>query len=208
MCFPTEARRTSTLTKKSEHGMSTDLLDYVVVIEDALKAEFCDQVVGEYLHSSEWELAQVGFTATVVSTQRNAQVIQLSHKESIQKNKVTRSAIDQTLFKSSLAAVRQYQKVFPHCRLTEGAGFQLLRYQTGGFYRTHTDSFQRAPRMLACSFALNDDFEGGRWSFLGGAKELSAPKGSAVLFPSNFMFPHEIQTITAGTRYSIITWMT
>ena len=188
--------------------MSLNLLDYVIVVEGVLETEFCDRVVGEYLHSSEWELAQVGFTAAVTPTSRNAQVIQLSHKESIQKNKVARSAIDQTLYKTSLAVVRQYQQIFPHCRLSEGAGFQLLRYQTGGFYRTHTDSFQRAPRMLACSFALNDDFEGGRWSFLAGAKELTAPKGSAVLFPSNFMFPHEIQTITAGTRYSIITWMT
>lgn len=193
-----------TLTKGD---ISVNLLDYVVVVEGALEAHFCDQIIGEYGDSSEWKDGQVGLASEVVPSQRNAQVIKLSDNDSIRKNKVARMTIDSSLYNASRAVVRQYQRIFPHCLLSEGSGFELLRYQTGGFYRTHTDSFQRAPRMLACSFALNDDFEGGNWSFLGGLKELSPAKGSAVLFPSNFMFPHAIQTITSGTRYSIITWM-
>jgi predicted 2-oxoglutarate/Fe(II)-dependent dioxygenase YbiX len=31
-------------------------------------------------------------------------------------------------------------------------------------------------------------------------------KGSVLMFPSNFMYPHEILEVTKGTRYSIITW--
>ena len=31
-------------------------------------------------------------------------------------------------------------------------------------------------------------------------------KGDAIMFPSNFMYPHEIMPVTQGTRYSIITW--
>ena len=195
------------MSTSTKSDTTVNLLDYVVVVEGALEARFCDQIIGEYVDSSEWKDAQIGLAAEVVPSQRNAQVIKLSHNDSIRENKVVRMTIDSTLYNASLAVVRQYQKIFPRCRLTEGSGFELLRYQTGGFYRTHTDSFQRAPRMLACSFALNDDFEGGNWSFLDGLKELSPSKGSAVLFPSNFMFPHEIQTITAGKRYSIITWM-
>ena len=32
-------------------------------------------------------------------------------------------------------------------------------------------------------------------------------KGSAIIFPSNFMFPHEVNRIEKGTRYSIVTWL-
>ena len=32
-------------------------------------------------------------------------------------------------------------------------------------------------------------------------------KGSIVFFPSNFMYPHGIQPITKGTRYSIVSWL-
>ena len=31
-------------------------------------------------------------------------------------------------------------------------------------------------------------------------------KGDAIMFPSNFMYPHEIMPVTKGTRYSAITW--
>ena len=31
-------------------------------------------------------------------------------------------------------------------------------------------------------------------------------KGDALMFPSNFMYPHEVMPVTKGTRYSIITW--
>ena len=32
-------------------------------------------------------------------------------------------------------------------------------------------------------------------------------KGSAIIFPSNFMYPHEIMPVKSGTRFSIITWV-
>ena len=35
----------------------------------------------------------------------------------------------------------------------------------------------------------------------------STKKGSVILFPSNFMFPHEVRKIWEGTRYSIVTWL-
>ena len=38
-------------------------------------------------------------------------------------------------------------------------------------------------------------------------KQLNKDKGSAVVFPSNFMFPHEVEKVTSGVRYSIMTWI-
>ena len=31
--------------------------------------------------------------------------------------------------------------------------------------------------------------------------------GSCVVFPSNFMYPHEVKEVTKGTRYSVMTWI-
>lgn len=52
---------------------------------------------------------------------------------------------------------------------------------------------------------LNDDYEGGELIF---SKEIkiNLKKGDVVIFPSNFMYPHEISAVTAGTRYSIVGW--
>jgi len=38
-------------------------------------------------------------------------------------------------------------------------------------------------------------------------KKFEPKKSSALIFPSNFMFPHEAKVVTKGTRWSIVTWL-
>ena len=52
---------------------------------------------------------------------------------------------------------------------------------------------------------LNDDYEGGQ--FFVADKEYETKKGSAIIFPSNFMFPHEVKEVTSGERWSVVTWV-
>ena len=47
--------------------------------------------------------------------------------------------------------------------------------------------------------------EGG--DFYVASERFSPKKGSAIIFPSNFMFPHEAEVVTKGTRWSIVTWL-
>ena len=32
-------------------------------------------------------------------------------------------------------------------------------------------------------------------------------QGDLLIFPSNFMYPHKVEPITKGTRYSYISWV-
>ena len=52
---------------------------------------------------------------------------------------------------------------------------------------------------------LNDDFKGGE--FIVSELQLNIKKGDAIIFPSNFMFPHEVKEVKSGTRWSIVTWL-
>ena len=58
---------------------------------------------------------------------------------------------------------------------------------------------------------LNDNYKGGDLIFTDQKekeiKRLKLGKGSIVFFPSNFMYPHGIEPITKGTRYSIVAWL-
>jgi predicted 2-oxoglutarate/Fe(II)-dependent dioxygenase YbiX len=90
--------------------------------------------------------------------------------------------------------------------IEQDSGYELLRYKEGQFYIQHTDSFKDCPRAVSCSFALNDDYEGGEFAFFDRELVYNLKKGSCIMFPSNFMYPHEIMPTTSGTRYSIITW--
>ena len=50
----------------------------------------------------------------------------------------------------------------------------------------------------------NEDYEGCEFYCRG--KEIKLRAGDILLFPSNFMYPHEVKEATKGTRYSFVSW--
>ena len=76
-----------------------------------------------------------------------------------------------------------------------------------GEYKEHTDHFRQATRVISCSILLNDNYDGGDLTFFGGEYVVSKKVGSAVVFPSNFCFPHSVTPVTNGDRHSITTWL-
>lgn len=51
---------------------------------------------------------------------------------------------------------------------------------------------------------LNDNYEGGQFIIRG--NEVKLTRGDILLFPSNFMYPHEVKDVTKGVRYSFVSW--
>lgn len=182
----------------------SNLKDYIIVLDDVLSHSVCDKILEEYVNSGEWQQTEIG--SGINTDIRSATTIQMSQDIVIAKNTELRKDLDSCVFNSVGDAIRRYNEKFDHCRIQEDSGYELLRYETGQFYKQHTDSFKARPRAVSCSLALNNDYEGGEFGFFDRELVIKAPKGGAVLFPSNFMYPHEIMPVTKGTRYSIITW--
>jgi predicted 2-oxoglutarate/Fe(II)-dependent dioxygenase YbiX len=181
------------------------LIDYIQVFENIVPSKLCDAILNEFSAEDEWRKTFVG-DGHVRSDIRSAETIVISYPHVIEKNLDIRKNIDLEIFNAAASAIKKYNEKFPLARIEEDSGYELLRYKEGQFYTEHTDSFKARPRAVSCSFALNDDYEGGEWAFFGREKVIKVPKGAAVMFPSNFMYPHEIMPVTKGTRYSIITW--
>ena len=179
--------------------------DYIVVFENVITHTLCDAIIEEFNNEEEWQKTAVG-NGEVNDRIRTAETVVISYPHVIEKNLKVRQKLDKYIFASAGLVIRKYNEKFPLCSIEEDSGYELLRYKEGKFYTQHTDSFEARPRAVSCSFALNDDYEGGEWGFFDRDMIIKAPKGSAVLFPSNFMYPHEIMPVTKGTRYSIITW--
>ena len=182
-----------------------NLKGYIIVLEDILPHSVCDKILEEYAETDEWVQTVVGGGQVRLDV-RSAQTIQMSADFVLNKNLELRKELDADVFSGVSKAIQAYNTKFEHCRIEEDSGYELLRYETGQFYTQHTDSFKARPRAVSCSLALNDDYEGGEFGFFGRELVIKAPKGGAVLFPSNFMYPHEILPVTNGARYSIITW--
>jgi Rps23 Pro-64 3,4-dihydroxylase Tpa1-like proline 4-hydroxylase len=104
-----------------------------------------------------------------------------------------------------------YKSKFPKMESNMINQIDLLKYTPGGKYEIHTDHYTTATRHLSIIINLNDNYEGGDLIFTDQKekeiKRLKLGKGSIVFFPSNFMYPHGIQSITKGTRYSIVAWL-
>lgn len=183
-----------------------NIADYLVVFEGVLTNNLCDAILEEFKDEEEWEKTVVGSGGVVDSKIRTAETIVISYDSVIGKNPKVRQKLDRYIFASAGLAIKKYKEKFPLAFIEEDSGYELLRYKEGQFYTEHTDSFKARPRAVSCSFALNDDYEGGEWGFWSREKVIKVPKGSAVMFPSNFMYPHEIMPVTSGTRYSIVTW--
>ena len=104
--------------------------------------------------------------------------------------------------------IHSYMKYYNPKRITD---FRVNRYGTGGFMSEHADNIHHShgqqygyPQVSVLLY-LNEDYEGGEFFV---AEEVFLPeKGSAIIFPSNFMYPHEAKAVTKGTRWSVVSWL-
>lgn len=179
--------------------------DYIVTFDGVITDALCDAILSEFSNEEEWQKTVVG-QGVVNDKIRTAKTIVLSYQYVIDKNPKTRAKLDKYVFASAGLAIKKYNEKFPLALIQEDSGYELLRYKEGQFYTTHTDSFKDRPRAVSCSFILNDDYEGGEFAFFNRELKYKPKRGSCIMFPSNFMYPHEIMPVTHGTRYSIITW--
>ena len=93
------------------------------------------------------------------------------------------------------------------------ASLDALKYEEGGFYKPHSDSHLNYPRTISVVYFLNNDYEGGELVFhtpdkdLKEFKKIKAAPGRAILWPSNFIYPHSVSKVTKGRRYALISWL-
>jgi predicted 2-oxoglutarate/Fe(II)-dependent dioxygenase YbiX len=95
------------------------------------------------------------------------------------------------------------------------AGYSQIRFNR---YRTDTqmklhcdhihsmfDGQRKGIPTLSILGALNNDYKGGELVFWND-KVVELKAGEIMIFPSNFLYPHEVKLVTEGTRYSFVSW--
>ena len=96
--------------------------------------------------------------------------------------------------------------------LQQVSTIRFNRYQTGTNMKFHHDHIhtlfdgeKKGVPILSILGLLNNDFEGGDFLILDG-KKVQLEAGDIILFPSIFLYPHAVTTVTKGTRYSFVSW--
>jgi hypothetical protein len=181
--------------------MMDKLSDYIVVTESLLTEETIREILA-VTEGIEWRFPKIykGITRTCTTFPLSTAA---AGKYPIPEGSLKRvQQADTLMLDATRKALFAYQKKHPRVYTECDSGFDILRYETGQFIGEHADDNE--PRVLSMSIALNDDYTGGEFKFWDNVIRL--PIGCAIMFPPNFMFPHEILPVTSGTRYSMITW--
>jgi predicted 2-oxoglutarate/Fe(II)-dependent dioxygenase YbiX len=111
--------------------------------------------------------------------------------------------------------IRQYLDEIKFSWFKSWNGYSAVRfnrYRTDTEMKLHCDhihSMFDGPRKgvptLSILGSLNNDYKGGELVFWNDTVvELKA--GEIMIFPSNFLYPHEVKLVTEGTRYSFVSW--
>lgn len=138
------------------------------------------------------------------------------------RNCLTRSLLEPNSFGERICSNAVKEKIFQcvdHYKnkyeldIKKISQLDILRYDANQYkagYDFHQDfGHDCSQRHLSISICLNNEYEGGEFVFNipGGYYTIPQNVGDAVIFPSNFMFPHQVNKITRGTRYALIGWV-
>lgn len=92
------------------------------------------------------------------------------------------------------------------------SNIRLNRYNQNTLMKKHHDhihtvfkSTESGIPIISVVGLLNDDFEGGKFVFFD-QEEIKLQAGDILIFPSFFAYPHRVDKIIKGIRYSFVTW--
>lgn len=86
---------------------------------------------------------------------------------------------------------------------------QILKYTKNGFYKRHVDHGAVTPRTLSIVYFINEDYEGGNLIFELPNKDtfkIEKKRNRCVIWPSNFLYPHKVEPVEEGVKYSTVAW--
>jgi len=187
--------------------MSPDRLlsECVMNVPNSLPDDAVDRLVGMCQTSGRWKPARIG-TGVLNRTERCCDVIDLDSSAESDFNEAD-AWVEEVLRTAVQQAYVRYREAFPKAVVGQDSGYKLLRYERNGFYKKHIDEAGSTGRILSCSIILNDDFSGGEMEWFDGSLVIGPTRGSVIMFPSGFLFPHAVLPVTEGVRYSAVTWL-
>jgi len=116
------------------------------------------------------------------------------------------------LLHNFIKGIDNYQKKFKvNTGIVKALEVTVLKYTNSSHYKYHIDHGGTTPRTLSLIYLCNNDYEGGDLVFgsVDQSKEILRIKKEAnklIIWPSNFIYPHKVEPVTKGTRYSIVSW--
>ena len=183
-------------------------MDYVKVYEKHLPLELCKSAK-EKLNHTEWELHSF-YNPKTEQHERFENELSINFANIEEKKEINKQvwfAIEQYILKD----FKNFNAWF--CGWNGYTEVRFNRYDKNTQMKLHCDHIhsmfdgqRKGIPILTVLGALNDDYDGGEFMMFGD-HQIQMPTGSVVVFPSNFLFPHEVKPVKSGVRYSYVSWV-
>jgi predicted 2-oxoglutarate/Fe(II)-dependent dioxygenase YbiX len=185
--------------------MKNKLEDYVFKIKNFLNKDLCKQITKQLINVK-WKDHYFSNYGRQYKRSGNKE-LKVSHDQIVNQKEIMNRLH---------SAIKQYQNNFNFLWFSSWAGYTAIRfnkYSQDKVMAKHCDHIhdifdgeKKGIPILSCLGALNDNYKGGEF-ILFDNKQVELKAGELLIFPSNFMYPHEIKPVTKGTRYSYISWV-
>ena len=181
--------------------------DYIIV-KNTISKEICQSLVEEN-NKKEWKKHTWNNYADGSNTSEPTKELDVMPCTREQQDKITPALVK---------ALDEYQKIVSWEGekttgqwLTKFSPIRFNKYEVGTLMRKHYDHIHsifdgkmKGIPIVSIVANLNEDYEGSEFHCRG--KEIKLKTGDILMFPSNFMYPHEVTECTKGTRYSFVSW--
>lgn len=176
------------------------------------------EVLARYVQQARMEQSAVSNFAEDAPTESVEWVINKEIRDTHHVHQTT--TITRKLRSIVKAGVGSFVEPFYNVKIRDWEPLQLLHYSEGGHYIPHVDAEtlytdddglelweKSLDRDLSVVYFLNDDFDGGELFFPKLDLNIEPEAGALVCFPSDHNYIHGVKPVTAGRRFTVVTWM-
>ena len=181
--------------------------DYII-IKNTISKEICQSLIDEN-NKKEWQKHTWNNYTTGENSSESTKELDVMPCTKEQQDKITPyliKALEAYQVKHSVPGDKTQGPW-----LTKFSPIRFNKYEVGTMMREHYDHIHsifdgkmKGVPIVSIVANLNTDYEGSEFCCRG--KEIKLKTGDILLFPSNFMYPHEVKEATKGTRYSFVSW--
>jgi len=177
--------------------------EYILDVKKLIPQTFCKKIISYF--DSDYEDART--VGGVSKDTRNCVSRNILETKTFGE-KICLNAVQEKIFECV-----QHYKNKHDIHIEKISQLDILKYEKNDHqagYKFHQDFGPTVTeRHLSISVCLNNEYEGGEFVFDLPSGNHVVPQniGDAVIFPSNFMFSHQVNKITKGTRYALIGWV-
>jgi predicted 2-oxoglutarate/Fe(II)-dependent dioxygenase YbiX len=163
-----------------------------------------------YAHTREYENAGVGSDNRVIPTMRKVSRFSLRNDVTSLTDCHWANFLNHRITNCMNAYLKHFDATKYTLNIRSVNQLDLLKYEVTNHYDFHVDAGTEFHRTLSAILFLNNDYKGGNLYFKDlnnkDTLKIEPYPGRLVVWPSNFLFPHSVEPVSEGIRYSVVAW--